>query len=110
MIKRILKKTLVAFLQSFILLIIGLIIKYWVLPTGAALQDILFYIGAIPIASFSIAAIGDFKVRGSATYQLSRSVSSQSSNQRGIQDISEFKSGLTWIVAGLLVWFYSYFM
>ncbi|NNG01948.1 MAG: hypothetical protein HKM93_21355 [Desulfobacteraceae bacterium] len=110
MIKRILKRTLVAFLQSFILLIIGLIIKYWVLATGAALKNILFYIGAFPIVIFSFGAIGDFKVRGSPTYQLSRSVSSQSSNQRGVQDISDLQSGLNWIIAGLLVWFYSYFL
>jgi len=110
MIKRILKKTFITFLQSFVLLIIGLVIKYLVLDNRTALQDILFYIGAIPIALFSIGGIGDFLGRGDTSYQLSRSVNSQSSYQRGIQDISNLKSGSNWIIPGLLVWLYSYFM
>ena len=87
-----------------------MVIKYLILDSKTSLQDILFWIGAIPIAIFSIGVFGDFYGRGDASYQLSRSVNNQSSNQRGVQDISDLKSGLNWIMAGLFIWLYSYFM
>ncbi len=110
MILKIVKKIFAAFLQSLMLLVIGLVIKYLILDSKTSLQDILFWIGAIPIAIFSIGVFGDFYGRGDISYQLSRSVNNQSSNQRGVQDISDLKSGLSWIMAGLFIWFYSYFM
>jgi arginine exporter protein ArgO len=110
MIAKILKKIFIAFLLSLILLAIGLVVKYLILDSKTALQDILFWIGAFPIAFFSIGVFGDFFGKGDSSYQLSRSVSNQSSSQRGVQDINDLKSGLSWILAGLLIWFYSSFM
>jgi arginine exporter protein ArgO len=114
MINKILKNIFVAFLLSIVLLIVGLAIKYLILDSKTPLQDILFWVGAIPIMFFSVGVFGDFFGKGDSSYQLSRSVSNQSSNQRGFQDVSDIKSrakfGLNWILAGLLIWFYSYFM
>lgn len=110
MIAKTFKKIFSAFILSLILLIAGLVIKYFILDSKTSLQDILFWVGAIPIFIFSGGVFGDFFTRGNFSYQISRSVSNQSSNQRGLQDISDLKSGLNWILAGLLIWFYSYFM
>ena len=114
MIGRILKNILAAFILSLVLLTVGLAIKYIMKESETTLQDILFWVGAVPIVLFSIGLFGNYFGRGDPSYQLSRSVSNQSSNQRGLQDIIDIKSritsGLNWILAGLLVWFYSYFM
>ncbi|MCD4720177.1 MAG: AsmA family protein [Desulfobacula sp.] len=125
------RKILIAFILSLILLIVGLVIKYFILDPKTSLQDIMFWVGAIPIFS---GVFGEFFGRENFSSQFSRderfvyhygvkafiksaltsfpssSVSNQSSNQRGVQDISDLKSGLNWILAGLLIWFYSYFM
>jgi len=78
------------------------------------LQDILFWVGAVPIALFSIGLIGDFSIRGDVSYQLSRSVSNQSSNQRALMDVNDIKlkvkSGLNWIIAGLIILLIGYFI
>lgn len=114
MIGRMLKNILAAFILSLVLLTVGLVIKYLMKESETTLQDTLFWVGAVPIVLFSIGLLGNFFGRGDPAYQLSRSVSNQSSNQRGLQDIMDLKSrvtsGLNWILAGLFVWFYSYFM
>jgi hypothetical protein len=114
MIGKILKNILTALILSLVLLAIGLTIKHFMKESGTSLQDILFWVGAVPIVLFSIGLFGNYFGRGDPSYQLSRSVSNQSSNQRGLQDIIDIKSrvtsGLNWILAGLLVWFYGYFM
>jgi hypothetical protein len=104
------KKIVGAFFISLFLFAFGLFLKYIILDTEQSLQDILFWIGALPIMIFSVSVFGDFFGKGAASYQLSRTVSAQPSGQRGIQDIGDLKSGVSWILAGLLIWFYSYFM
>ena len=114
MIKKIIKYLGDVIISGLVLLIAGLIIWYFMGESQTTLEDILFWVGAAPIALFSIGLFGDFSGRGDISYQLSRSVSRQSSNQRSIQDKSDTesreKSGLNWIIAGLLLWLVSYFI
>ena len=114
MIKKILQNLIAAFILSLALLAAGLVIWYFMKESKTSFQDILFYVGAAPIVIFSMGQLGEFFGRGDHSYQLSRSVSSQPSNQMAVQDMrdiaSRVKSGLNWIIAGLLVWVFSYFM
>jgi len=114
MIKKLIKNLCAAIISCLALLIVSLIIWYFMKESQTTLQDILFCVGAVPIVLFSIGVFGDFYGRGDVSYQLSRSVSSQSSNQRAIQDKSytesRLKSGLNWIIAGLLLWIVCYFI
>lgn len=114
MINKIFQNLIAAFILSLALLTVGLAIWYFMKESETSLQDILFYVGAVPIVLFSLGQLGEFFGRGDHTYQLSRSVSNQSSNQRAVQDVrdikSRVKSGLNWIIAGLLVWLFSYLM
>lgn len=114
MIKKLIKYLGAAIISCLALLMLGLIIWYFMNESQTTLQDILFWVGAAPIAFFSIGLFGDFFGRGDISYQLSRSVSRQSSNQRSIEDQSDtesrVKSGLNWIIAGLLLWLVSYFI
>ena len=112
--KKILQNIVTAIILSLALLIVGLAIWYFTKESKTSLQDILFYVGATPIVIFSIGQLGNFFGRGDPSYQLSRSVTNQSSGQKAVQDVrdieSKVKSGLNWIIAGLLVWLYSSFM
>ena len=114
MINKILQNLITAFILSLILLTVGLVIWYFLKESETSLQNILFYVGAVPIVLFSMGQLGDFFGRGDASYQLSRSVSNQSPGQRAVQDVSDIeskvKSGSNWVIAGLLVWLYSSFM
>jgi hypothetical protein len=112
--KKILQNIITAIILSLALLVMGLAIWYFMKESETSLQDILFYVGAAPIVIFSIGQLGNFFGRGDPSYQLSRSVSNQSSGQKAFQDVSDIeskvKSGLNWIIAGLLVWLYSSFL
>ena len=112
--KRIKKAILAIVLSATLLLVTGLVILYFLKDSGTTLQDILFWVGGVPIALFSIGAFGDFFGKGNSSYQLSRSVSAQSANERSMQDESDKDTrtgfGLTWIGGGLVVWFISYFL
>ena len=111
---KILKNAVTALILSLVLLAVGLAVKHFMKESETALQDILFWVGAVPIVFSSMGIFGNLFGRGDPSYQLSRSVSNQSSNQRGLQDIIDLKSrvtsGLSWILAGLLVWLYGYLM
>jgi hypothetical protein len=112
MLNKLIKFLLKSVSYAVVMIGLGCIIKYVILDTQTLLQDILFYVGATPIALFSIGFFGDFFGKGTIAYQQSRSVSAQSSNERAIQDQndthSRMASNLRWIVAGLLVWGVSY--
>ena len=112
--KKILQNIITAIILSLALLIVGFAIWYFMKESDTSLQDILFYVGAAPIVIFSIGQLGNFFGRGDPSYQLSRSVSNRSPGQRAVKDVrdieSKVKSGLNWIIAGLLVWLYSSFM
>lgn len=114
MINNIIKKIGAALFLSLVLLAIGLVIQYFMKASQTALEDILFWVGAVPIVLFSMRLMGDFFGRGTSSYQLSRSVMEQSSNKRALQDESDTKSMVTselnWCMAGLLIWLFSYFI
>ena len=111
---KILQNIITAIILSLALLIVGMVIWYFMKESETSLQDILFYVGAVTIVIFSMGQLGHFFGRGDPSYQLSRSVSNQSPNKRAVQDEHDIKSrvlsGLNWILAGLLVWLYGYFM
>lgn len=111
--KKLLYSSLSALFSALILVLLGAVIWIFMKNSNISLQDILFYVGAVPIALFSIGVLGDSFGRGSPSYQLSRSVSEQTANKRALQDVddvkSRVKSGLNWIVAGFIVWGVSYF-
>ena len=93
---------------------IGLVIWYFIKESKTSLQDVLFIVGAVPIALFTIGMIGNFSGRGNFFIQFSRSASNQSLNERAQQDISDMKSivlsEMNWIMAGLIVWVLCYFL
>ena len=111
---KILQNIITAIILSLALFIVGFAIWYFMKESEISLQDILFYVGAVPIVIFSMGQLGIFFRRGDSSYQLSRSVSNQSPSQRAVQDVRDIKSwvksGLNWVIAGLLVWLYSSFM
>jgi len=100
--------------SCIILLIVGLVLWFFLRKSQILLQDILFWVGAVPILLFSIGLFGSFAGRGNSSYQLSRSVSQESSNQRTLQENHDreerVRSELKWVAAGLLIWLMSYLL
>jgi hypothetical protein len=112
--KRIPKAIRSVLYATVFLLVSGFVILYFIKDSAVALKDILFWVGVVPIAFFSIGTFGNFFGKKNSSYQLSRPVSDQSAKQRPDQDARDQQSktrfGLTWISAGLLVWLISYFL
>jgi len=103
-----LKRVLAILLPLIALLVVGLAIWTCKQDSQLALADVLFWVGTVPIALCSFGIFGSFSGRGNAAYQLGRSVSSQSSSQRARGDLTSMtKSGVNWILAGLLLWIIS---
>ena len=111
---KILQNIITAIILSLALFIVGFAIWYFMKESEISLQDILFYVGAVPIVIFSIGQLGIFFRRGDSSYQLSRSVSQESSNQRTVQEHHDreerVRSELKWVAAGLLIWLMSYLL
>ncbi len=101
-------------MKTLLLIMLSLLIWYVMRDTALSLQDTLFWVGAVPIAFFSIGIFGNFHGRGDPEYQLSKTVLSQSSNQKAVQESQDTakrtSSSLTWVIAGLFVWLLSYFL
>ena len=99
---------------TLMLIMLSLLIWYLMRDTALSLQDTLFWVGAVPIAIFSIGIFGNFHSRGDPGYQFSKTVLKQSSNQRSVQETEDTSkrtsSSLTWFIGGLLVWLFSYFL
>lgn len=99
---------------TLLLIMLSLLISYIMKESALTLQDTLFWVGAVPIALFSIGIFGNFSSRGDPEYQLSKTVLKQSPNQRSINETDDVSkqtsSNLTWFIAGLLVWLVSYFI
>ena len=110
---RILNNLAGAFVLSLVILIIALLFWYFFKESVMPLRDILFWAGAIPIAIFLLGLGGNIS-RGGLSYQMGRSVSTQSPNERALQDLGDIeahvKSGLKWFMAGLLIWLLMYFI
>jgi len=114
MIKKVTIKLFTAIISSLVLLGLGLTIWYFKRESETSLKDVLFWIGAVPIALFSIGQIGNFSGRGDFSIQFSRSASNQSLNERALHDVSDMKSivlsGMNWFMAGLFVLLICYFV
>jgi len=114
LIKRLLHSGLSVLLSSLVLLLLGWIVWFFTGGDKTSLQDVLFYVGAAPIALFAIGLFGDSFGRGSSSTQLSRSVTKKTANQRALRDAKDntlrITSGLNWMMAGLVVWLVSYFL
>jgi len=99
---------------TLLLIMLSLLISYIMKESGLTLQDTLFWVGAVPIALFSIGIFGNFSSRGDPEYQLSKTVLKQSPNQRSIHETDDVSkqtsSNFTWVIVGLLVWLISYFI
>ncbi|MBT8334140.1 MAG: hypothetical protein KJP19_06880 [Deltaproteobacteria bacterium] len=112
MINRLLNRAVSVAISSIILIAVGLVLWFFLRKSQIVLQDILFWVGAAPILLFSIGLFGNFLGRGNSSYQISRSVSQESSNQRAVKDHHDreesLRSELKWIMAGLLTWLISY--
>ena len=98
---------LTAGLSSLVLLCIGLAFWYFKRESQTSLQNILFWVGAVPIALFSIGQMGNFSGRGNFYIQFSRTASNQSLNERSLIDLSDMQSillsGMNWFIAGLMI-------
>ena len=114
MINRLLNRAISVTVSCIILLTVGLVLWLFLRESQILLQDILFWVGAAPILLFSIGLFGNFLGRGNSSYQISRSVSQESSNQRALQEHHDreesVRSELKWITAGLLTWLMSYLL
>ena len=103
---RFIKQLIAAIFATLVLFMVGLGIWLF-MKNSQTLQDILFWVGAAPLALYSIGIMGGFAGRGDSSYQLSRSVSNRSSTQRTLQEVntmtSRMTSGLNWCIGGLLL-------
>ncbi len=108
MLNRTLKNFLAALLSAGILLLLAVAVWWIKRGDGVAFQDILFWVGALPIVFFTMGSMGRFSGRGDVSYQLSRTVSDATPDQKTGALIDELKSQgkswLNWILAGLLLW------
>jgi len=113
MVNKLVKIIIRSLILSLILMVVGAIAYLLVKGPETKFQDILFWVGAIPIFLFTFGIFGDFFGKSDTTYQLARSTSGQSSNDRARNEMSGMnsmmKSNISWIIAGLLVWGYSTF-
>ena len=105
---RILKKILAVLLSAGLLLLLAVAAWWFKRGNGVPFQDILFWVGALPIVFFTLGSMGRFSGRGDVSYQLSRTAGDATPEQKTgalIDDLkSQGKSGFNWIVAGLLLW------
>lgn len=113
MVNKLVKTIIRSLILSLILMVVGTVVYLFVRGPETRFQDILFWVGAVPIFLFTFSIFGDFFGKSDITYQLARSTSVQSSNERARNEMSGMnlimKSHASWIVAGLLVWGYSTF-
>ncbi len=114
MINKILKTIVRSIILSLLLMVIGAVIFLFVKGPETRFQDILFWVGAIPIFLFTFGVFGDFFSKADPSYQLARSISKQSSNERALDEMlnmnSILKSHTSWIIAGILAWGISTFL
>ncbi len=113
MLKKLLKTIIRSIILSILLMGIGAIVFLFIRGPETRFQDILFWVGAVPVLLLSLSVFGDIFGKADISYQLARSASTQSSNERAHDDMlnmnSILKSHTSWIIAGLLVWGYSTF-
>ncbi len=110
---KIIIKLIAAIISSLVLMGIGLVIWYFMRESNTSFQDVLFIVGAVPIAIFALGTMGNFAGRGNFFIQFSRSAGNKSLDEKALQDISDMKSivlsKMNWIMAGLFVWLFVIF-
>lgn len=93
---------------------VSVVVWYFKKDSGLTLKDILFWVGAAPIALLSLTFLGGFQGRTNFGYQLGSSSIDKSPNHRaqdeGKDMLSRFSSNMSWILAGFLLWIVSYFI
>ncbi len=96
------------------LLVVGLVILYFSKDSGVALKDILFWVGVVPVALFSIGAFGGILGINKGSDNLNRPISDRGAKRDSRRYANEQKQRtnypLTWMSAGLLVWLIAYFL
>ncbi len=97
---------------TLLLVMLSLLISYASGNSALFLKDVLFWVGTVPIAFFSITILGGISSRGKRKYRDAATSSGQSPEQRLLPGRStvakRMTSGLAWVIAGLLVWLVSY--
>jgi hypothetical protein len=73
-------------------MVIGAVIFLFIKGPETRFQDILFWIGAVPVVLFSVGVFGDFFEKGDISYQLARSTSDQSANERALNEMLNINS------------------
>jgi hypothetical protein len=114
MIEQFIRSVIRVVAYGLVLLSVGTAIWYLVNEPKPSLQDVLFWVGTVSIALFSLGMCGNFSGMGSSSYQMARSVMKRSPNQRAFDDAAERQgksaSGIIWVASGLLIWLISYLM
>ena len=112
MLKKIHKSLCAALLSAGVLSIAAVMIWWFKRGSGVSFQDILFWVGAVPIVVFTMGSMGRFAGRSDVTYQMGRSVSDATPDQKTgtlMDDMQTYgRSWLNWILAGLILWLGSY--
>ena len=107
------KETAVRILMiTLFLVMLSLLISYIMRDSGLSLRDVLFWVGSVPIAFFSVSIFAPLSGRGWRKHESRGTPSNQSPEQRGSGKSSytakPISSGIAWFSAGLLVWLVSY--
>ena len=107
-------KLVAAIISSLILFSLGLIIWYFKQESQTPLQAVLFWVGAVSVALFSIGLFGNFSGKGDIEYLLNRTAVNKSGYDQTLLNVGDFKyailSGLNWILAGLIVLVVGFFL
>ncbi len=114
MMEKLYKLVLKAGIITLILSGVSFAVWYFRKESGLTLKDALFWVGAGPIALFTLTFFGGFVGRSDFGYQYASSVLPKSANDRAVQDKddvrSRFLSNLAWIMSGAILWLVSYFI
>ena len=99
-------------MTTLLLVMLSLLISYATRNSALSLKDILFWVGAAPIAIFSIFIFGILSGRGARVMKSIEDTSGQPVELRPPMKrcaaSDQTSSGLAWVLAGLLVWLFSY--
>lgn len=110
--KALLNYSIAVLTRTLSLFLLALALWYFLKAWRHTFQEVLFYMGAVPIVLITLGRFGDFAGRGTPTSQLSRSVMKLSPTQRAVQDErdrnAKWRSEWPWVIAGLLLWGGSY--
>lgn len=107
------KETAVRVLMiTLFLVMLSLLISYIMRDSRLSLKDVLFWVGSVPIAIFSVRMFAPLSGRGWRNYKGTEDILDQSPEQQLLPESSaaakRTSSGLAWVTAGLLVWLVSY--